>query len=534
MIYTAPFDTITATLPANTYAFGVDMGRSYNAAGTFTVTLSSGQSYQTPVAATDGAVFFGITSDQPVEWATFTFDTYEFFVLDDFTYSHTPVVSVAVAPAAIPESGPGQLTFTFARTGSTEEGLSVVYTVNGTATPNLDYTGAFAGTGVVHFPPGSSIATLVATPVSDLNVEQDETVLITVAPGTGYDVGSQNSAVGTIVNDDTHVTVTVSSGATNEDSPTLLVYTNEDSPTNLVYTVSRVGVIDQPLSVNFSISGSASSVTDFTVSGSGLFYAPLIGTSPGVVVIPAGSLSTTITVDPTPDSTIESDEEVLLRIESGVGYFPASPAQASGIIINDDFDTSPPVITPVVNGTPGTNDWYVGNASVGWMVTDEQSLISGSTGCTPSTVTSDTSGVTITCTATSMGGTATQSVTIKLDATGPAITVIAPTNVAYIFNQPVLAYYLCSDAVSLVASCVGAVPNGGLLDTSSLGTKSFTVNSTDMAGNISSTTVHYMVAYAVPTNKDQCKNGGWQTLQRANGTLFNNQGDCVSYVNTDM
>jgi len=32
-------------------------------------------------------------------------------------------------------------------------------------------------------------------------------------------------------------------------------------------------------------------------------------------------------------------------------------------------------------------------------------------------------------------------------------------------------------------------------------------------------------------SKDQCKNGGWQTLFRADGTPFKNQGDCVSYTN---
>ena len=36
----------------------------------------------------------------------------------------------------------------------------------------------------------------------------------------------------------------------------------------------------------------------------------------------------------------------------------------------------------------------------------------------------------------------------------------------------------------------------------------------------------------VPTSKDQCKNGGWQTYADANGTPFKNQGDCVSYVAT--
>jgi hypothetical protein len=36
----------------------------------------------------------------------------------------------------------------------------------------------------------------------------------------------------------------------------------------------------------------------------------------------------------------------------------------------------------------------------------------------------------------------------------------------------------------------------------------------------------------VATNKDQCKDGGWQTFFRANGSSFKNQGDCIQYVNT--
>lgn len=33
-----------------------------------------------------------------------------------------------------------------------------------------------------------------------------------------------------------------------------------------------------------------------------------------------------------------------------------------------------------------------------------------------------------------------------------------------------------------------------------------------------------------PTNANQCKNGGWQTRTRPDGSLFKNQGDCVSYT----
>ena len=36
----------------------------------------------------------------------------------------------------------------------------------------------------------------------------------------------------------------------------------------------------------------------------------------------------------------------------------------------------------------------------------------------------------------------------------------------------------------------------------------------------------------VATNKNQCKDDGWQTRVRANNTPFKNQGDCTQYVNT--
>jgi hypothetical protein len=38
--------------------------------------------------------------------------------------------------------------------------------------------------------------------------------------------------------------------------------------------------------------------------------------------------------------------------------------------------------------------------------------------------------------------------------------------------------------------------------------------------------------FAVPLSMDDCKNGGWQTLARADGSGFKNQGDCIQYVNT--
>jgi len=38
--------------------------------------------------------------------------------------------------------------------------------------------------------------------------------------------------------------------------------------------------------------------------------------------------------------------------------------------------------------------------------------------------------------------------------------------------------------------------------------------------------------YDQPASKDECKNGGWQTLQDDRGHAFKNEGDCVSFVAT--
>jgi hypothetical protein len=49
--------------------------------------------------------------------------------------------------------------------------------------------------------------------------------------------------------------------------------------------------------------------------------------------------------------------------------------------------------------------------------------------------------------------------------------------------------------------------------------------------NFNGTTYDFQLR-ATASSKDDCKDGGWQNLQRANGTTFKNQGDCIQYVNT--
>jgi len=85
-------------------------------------------------------------------------------------------------------------------------------------------------------------------------------------------------------------------------------------------------------------------------------------------------------------------------------------------------DTTPPVITPQVTGTLGSNGWYRSNVTVNWNVTDPESGIASSTGCGTTTLSVDTPGVTLTCSATNEAGlSASKAITIKIDQTPPVI-----------------------------------------------------------------------------------------------------------------
>ena len=85
--------------------------------------------------------------------------------------------------------------------------------------------------------------------------------------------------------------------------------------------------------------------------------------------------------------------------------------------------------------------------------------------------------------------------TVKIDTKGPTVRFVAPFwERTYPLNSVVLANYTCLDIEqSGVATCVGQVPNGSPIDTSSVGKKTFTVVTSDKAGNVSTLVQVYFV-----------------------------------------
>ena len=86
----------------------------------------------------------------------------------------------------------------------------------------------------------------------------------------------------------------------------------EDGAANLVYTFTRNGVTTGPLTVNFTIGGTATFNTDYTQTGAATFVPPN-----GTVTFGAGNSTATVTVDPSADATSEPDETVILTLAAG-------------------------------------------------------------------------------------------------------------------------------------------------------------------------------------------------------------------------
>jgi probable HAF family extracellular repeat protein len=112
-------------------------------------------------------------------------------------------------------------------------------------------------------------------------------------------------------------------------------------------------------------------------------------------------------------STVPTGLADVFAIAAGGGHSLA--------LVPPALDTTAPIITPDIVGTLGNNGWYVSDVTISWGVVDNESPVSSQTDCDSTTLSLDTDGTTLTCSATSAGGTTNQSVTVKLDKTAPTV-----------------------------------------------------------------------------------------------------------------
>ena len=271
-----------------------------------------------------------------------------------------PSITLAVSPASVTEDGSANLIYTFTRTGDTSSALTVNYTVGGTATVVTDYIGIAASpaTKTVIFAAGAATTTVTVDPTAETTVESDETVALTLATGTGYTIGTPGAVVGTITNDDLpSITLAVSPASV-----------TEDGSANLIYTFTRTGDTSSALTVNYTVGGTATLRGSVSDDYSGIAAFPATKT----VTFDVGSVTATVSVDPTADTLCERHETVELSLAPGNGYTLGTNTAVVGTVTNDDE----PVITLAVSSASVVED---GESNLVYLFIREGSTASGLT-----------------------------------------------------------------------------------------------------------------------------------------------------------
>ncbi len=232
-----------------------------------------------------------------------------------------PEVTVTATDPDASEDGTEPGVFTIHRSGPTSGDLIVSYTVSGSATSGTDFTSP--GTSVT-IPSGSDAVTVTLRPVDDGIIEGSESVVLTIAAGISYSLGTPKTATVTIHDNDFPpvVTVAATTAGAAEEGPTAGIFTFTRSTNNT----------SASLTVKFTVSGTATSPDDY----------PSIGSS---VTIPAGSTSATKTVTPVDDTEIEGDETVLVAIVADAAYDIGAASSATVTIAENDAPPPSPAST---------------------------------------------------------------------------------------------------------------------------------------------------------------------------------------------
>ncbi|GBL12079.1 endo-1,3-1,4-beta-glycanase ExsH [Microcystis aeruginosa Sj] len=193
-------------------------------------------------------------------------------IIDVSEFTNAQTVTLSISPSSVTEDGTSNLVYTFTRTGVTTNALTVNYTLGGTATLNTDYTRTGTNN-TVTFAAGSSTAKVTIDPTADTTVEPNETVILTLAAGTGYTIGTATAVTGTITNDDfsklsiNNITVV------------------EGQNSNAILTVTVDNPNPQQISVNYTTAPvNATANVDYTSKTGTITIAP--NTSTATISIP--------------------------------------------------------------------------------------------------------------------------------------------------------------------------------------------------------------------------------------------------------
>jgi CSLREA domain-containing protein len=229
--------------------------------------------------------------------------------------------SIAFSSAAYSVNEDGLLaTITVARTGGNAGAVSVHYqTGGGTGTANTDYSPV---SGTINWADGDTASKTFTIPLVDDNLDEpDETVGMTLSnPTGGATLGNQSTATLTIIDNDPPVVVNIADVSHAE---------GNSGTTDFVFNITLSAVSGKTVSFDYATVAGGTAI-------SGIDYVPVGGT----VTVPAGSVSQTVTVFVSGDTTIEPNETFFVQLSNPVNA-TLGKAKGTGTIVNDDGVAAP-------------------------------------------------------------------------------------------------------------------------------------------------------------------------------------------------
>lgn len=210
-----------------------------------------------------------------------------------------PTVSITATDATASETGPDKGLFTITRTGSTAASLIVDYGVNGRAVLGTDYRRL---EGRATIPAGLASTTVEIVPFDDVIDEGLQDVVLQLRTTQGYFINpaAQTATVTITDNDASQVYIELNTGNGTEPA--------SGSASGPVFQIWRPAS-GTAITVNYTISGTATSGTDFTAL-------------PGSIAFAAADTNKTITVSMLSDTAFEDAESVTMTLAPGTGYSP--------------------------------------------------------------------------------------------------------------------------------------------------------------------------------------------------------------------
>lgn len=199
----------------------------------------------------------------------------------------------------------------FTRGGPTGESMTILYSVAGSASPDVDYV-ALLGTATIE--PTAEFVDVEIVPIDDADTEGTETVEITILE-SDYEIGAEIVASVSIIDDETPTVSLVASDA--------IAIEGASPPNDGEFSVTRSGPTDGALTVVYTVAGDAEADLDY------------VGLT-GSVVIPIGQSLAPIVISALNDEVVENPETVSLTLAGGSGYTVGSPSTASVSIIDDE------------------------------------------------------------------------------------------------------------------------------------------------------------------------------------------------------